>query len=142
MGIHERYMESRTLSRLLICGLFFASLWLGVVVIPAAAEGEGSQKGSAAASGGNGDFSTNHLKEQIMSLDGQIKRLREQSLALQEQTRAKFQSQLDILKQQQDALTPRIEIMRDHSERAWEDIKDNIQQAIEDLKTSVDTMDK
>jgi hypothetical protein len=142
MGIHEQYSWPRTLSRSFAVGLFFACLWLGLAVISAAAEGEASQKNSAATSGKSSDFSTDNLKEQITNLDGQIQKLREQSLALQEQTRAKLQAQLDILKQHQDALVPRIEILRDHSERAWEDIKDNIQKTIEDLKVSIDTMDK
>ncbi len=142
MGIHERYLEPQPLRRLFGAGLFFACLWLGLAVIPAVAEGEAGQKGSAEISGKSSDVFIDHLKEQITSLDGQIKKLREQSLALQEKARTMLQSQLDILKQQQDTLIPRIEKMRDTSEKAWRDIKENIQKTIEDLKASVDTMDK
>jgi len=63
-------------------------------------------------------------------------------LALQEKTRATLQAQLDILKREQDTLIPRIEKLRDTSERAWQDIKEKIQKAIEDLKASVSTMEK
>jgi SMC interacting uncharacterized protein involved in chromosome segregation len=110
--------------------------------MPAMAEGEANPKGSVATSGKDSELFTDNLKEEITNLDSQIQKLREQSVALQEQTRAKLQAQLDILKQQQDALVPRIERFRDNSERAWEDIKDNIQKAIEDLKASADTMNK
>ncbi|MEC4682006.1 MAG: hypothetical protein VST67_15085, partial [Nitrospirota bacterium] len=82
------------------------------------------------------------LQKQITALDSQIKKLREQSLALQEKTRATLQAQLDILKREQDTLIPRIEKLRDTSERAWQDIKEKIQKAIEDLKASVSTMGK
>ena len=142
MGIHERYLGPQTLSRALSVGLFFACLWLGLVAIPAAAEGEASQKGSASTSGKSNDLSTDKLKEQITSFDVQLQKLREQSLALQEEVRTKLQAQLDLLKQQQDTLIPRIEKLQDNSERAWQDIKDNVQKTIEDLKTSADTMDK
>ncbi len=142
MGIHDRYVESRTLSQAFGVGVFSVCLWLGLGVIPAVAEGEASQEGSVATSGETSAFSIDHLKDQITNLDSQIQKLREQSLALQEKTREKLQSQLDILKQQQDALLPRIEIFRDDSERAWLDIKENIQKAIEDLKASVEAMDQ
>jgi uncharacterized protein YoxC len=75
-------------------------------------------------------------------LDGEIQKLREQSLELQEKTRAKLQAQLEGFKQQRDTLIPRIEKLRDNSETAWQDIKENIQKAIEDLKASVETMEK
>jgi len=39
---------SRTMSRPFGIGLVIACLWLGLAVIPAAAEGEASKKGSAA----------------------------------------------------------------------------------------------
>lgn len=123
-------------------GLFFVCLWFGLPMILSAAEGKGSQKGTTAASGKSSEFSTDNLKEQIKNLDTKIQKLREQSLALQEETRRKLQAQLDILKQQQDALIPRIETLRDTSEQTWQEIKDNIQKAIEDLKSSVDTMSK
>jgi len=133
---------SRTMSRPFGIGLVIACLWLGPAVIPAAAEGEASKKGSAATSEKSSVLSTDNLQKQITDLDGQIQKLREQSLALQEKTQAKLQSQLDILKQERDTLIPRIEKLRDNSERAWQDIKENIQKAIEDLKASVETMEK
>ena len=133
---------SRTMRSPFSIGFMIACLWLGLAVIPAVAEGEASKKGSTATSEKSSVLSTDNLQKQITDLDGQIKKLREQSLALQEKTRAKLQSQLDILKQQRDTLIPRIEKLRDNSERAWQDIKENIQKAIEDLKASVDTMDK
>ena len=46
------------------------------------------------------------------------------------------------MKTQRDTLIPRIEKLRDNSENAWQDIKENIQRAIEDLKASVDSMKK
>ena len=63
-------------------------------------------------------------------------------MELQEKTRAKLQAHLEGLKQQRENLIPRIEKLRDNSETAWQDIKGNIQKAIEDLKASVDTMEK
>jgi len=133
---------SRTMSRPFGIGLVIACLWLGLAVIPAAAEGEASKKGSAATAEKSSASSTDTLQKQITDLDGQIKKLREQSLVLQEKTRATLQAQLDILKREQDTLIPRIEKMRDTSERAWQDLKEKIQKAIEDLKASVSTMGK
>jgi len=133
---------SRTMSRPVGIGLVIACLWLGLAVIPAAAEGEANKKGSAATAEKSSDLSTDTLQKQITALDGQIKNLREQSLALQEKTRATLQAQLDILKREQDTLIPRIEKLRDASERAWQDIKEKIQKAIEDLKASVSTIEK
>jgi uncharacterized coiled-coil DUF342 family protein len=107
-----------------------------------AAEGGTTPKGPAASSQKDTSLSTDNLQKQINDLDGQIQKLREQSLELQEKTRAKLQAHLDGLKQQRDNLIPRIEKLRDNSETAWQDIKGNIQKAIEDLKASVDTMEK
>ncbi|MEC4681071.1 MAG: hypothetical protein VST67_10285, partial [Nitrospirota bacterium] len=98
---------SRTMSRPFGIGLVMACLWLGLAVIPAAAEGEASKKGSAAIAEKSSASSTDKLQKQITALDSQIKKLREQSLALQEKTRATLQAQLDILKREQDTLIPR-----------------------------------
>ena len=122
-------------------GILCACLWLGILVVTVAAEGAASQKGSASISQKGNGLSTDNLQKQITDLDGQIQKLREQSLALQEKTRAKLQAQLDGLKQQRDTLIPRIERLQDNSQRAWEDIKVNIQKTIEDLKTSVQTIE-
>jgi len=123
-------------------GLCLAWLGIGLTVAPVAAEGDASTKGAAAVSKKDSGLSTANLQKQISDLDGQIQKLREQSFALQEKTRAKLQAQLDGLKQQRDTLIPRIEKLRDNSETAWQDIKENIQNAIDDLKTSMDTMGK
>lgn len=123
-------------------GLLLGCLWLGLSVVPVAAEGGSTPKGSAASSQKDTGLSTDNLQKQISDLDGQIQKLREQSLELQEKTRAKLQAHLEGLKQQRDNLIPRVEKLRDNSELAWQDIKENIQKAIEDLKASVDTMKK
>lgn len=127
-------LSNNTISMQLGIGFFLVCLCLGFSVVPAAAEGEASKKDSG--------LSTDGLQKQITDLDGQIQRLREQSLALQEKTRAKLQEQLEFLKNERDSLIPRIEKLRDNSELAWQDIKENIQKAIEDLNTSVDTTKK
>jgi TolA-binding protein len=138
----SRNFGTRNLSRQLGFALCFAFLWIGFTVVPAVAEGEASKQGAASSSSKDGGLSSENLQKQITDLDGQIQKLRAQSLELQEKTRAKLQEQLDNFKQQRDTLIPRIEKLRDNSETAWQDIKDNIQKAIEDLKTSVDTMEK
>ena len=130
------------LNRQLGLVLLFACLWMGYTVFPAAAEGGVSKQGAPSPTPKDSGVSSENLQKQITDLDGQIQKLREQSLALQEKTRAKLQEQLDTFKQQRDTLIPRIEKLRDNSETAWQDIKENIQKAIEDLKTSVDTMEK
>jgi len=119
-----------------------ACLWVGLSGVPAAAEGGAGTNAAASTPSTDSGLSTDNLQKQITDLDGQIQKLRKQSLALQEKTREKLQAQLDGLKQQRDTLIPRIEKLRDNSETAWQDIKENIQKAIEDLKTSVDTMEK
>ena len=123
-------------------GLCFVCMWLGLGLVPAVAEDAVATKGSAATAENNRIFSTENLQKQISDLDGQIQKLREQSMALQEKTRAKLQSHLEMLRRERDILLPRIKKLRDNSARAWQDVKENIQKAIEDLKASVDTMEK
>jgi len=135
-------LGTRNLSSQLGLMLCFACLWMGFIVIPATAEGGPSKQEAASPSPKDSSLSSENLQKQITDLDGQIQKLREQSLELQEKTRAKLQEQLDNFKQQRETLIPRIEKLRDNSETAWQDIKENIQKAIEDLKTSVDTMKK
>ncbi len=118
------------------------TLSLGFGVSPVAAEGAPGSKAPGPTTEGRDDLSTDNLNKQINDLDAQIKKLRDQSLELQQKTRAKLQAQLDNFKKQQDTLIPRIEMLRDNSETAWQDIKENIQKAIEDLKLSVDSMKK
>ncbi|MEX0830814.1 MAG: hypothetical protein WD032_11280 [Nitrospirales bacterium] len=138
----SRNSGTRKLSRHmgLVCG--FAFLWIGFTVVPVVAEGGEAQQGAVSSSSKVGGPSSENLQKQITDLDGQIQKLRAQSLELQEKTRAKLQEQLENFKQQRDTLIPRIERLRDNSETAWQDIKDNIQRTIEDLKSSVDAMDK
>jgi peptidoglycan hydrolase CwlO-like protein len=135
-------LVNQKMNRQFVVGLCIACLGLAVGVVPVAAENGESKKGSASTSQKNNGLSTDNLQKQISDLDVQIQKLREQSIELQEKTRAKLQAQLDGLRQQRDTLLPRIEKLRDNSETAWQDIKENIQKAIEDLKASVDTMEK
>ena len=123
-------------------GLLFAFLCFGLSVVSVSAESGTTSKGSAISSKKDTNLSTDNLQKQINDLDGQIQNLREKSIELQQKTRAKLQAQLDGLKQQRDTLLPRIEKLQDNSEAAWKDIKENIQKAIEDLKASVDTIEK
>ena len=138
----SRVSTNQKISKQLAIGLCLACFWLGLAVVPVAAEGEAKKKASASTSQKDGGLSTDNLQKQITDLDAQIQKLREQSLALQEKTRAKLQAQLEILKTQRNTLIPRIEKLRDNSELAWQDIKENIQKAIEDLKASVDGLEK
>lgn len=126
----------------LATGLVVASLCFGSGVFLIDAEGASGKSVSGPTAPEGDDLSTDSLNKQINDLDAQIQKLRDQSLELQEKTRAKLQAQLDSLKKQQDTLIPRIEKLRDNSETAWQDIKENIQKAIEDLKLSVDSMKK
>ncbi|HNP27682.1 MAG TPA: hypothetical protein PKK23_01470 [Nitrospirales bacterium] len=123
-------------------GWFIACLVLGTGVVCSSAEGTAGKKVPGSGPAGGEEFSTDNLNKQITDLENQIQKLRDQSLELQERTRAKLQAQLDNFKKQQETLIPRIEQLRDNSETAWQDIKENIQQAIEDLKLSVDSMKK
>ena len=135
-------LVKQTLGRQFGIGLLFAFLWFGLSVVPVSAESGTTPKGSAISSKKDTNLSTDNLQKQINDLDGQIQNLREKSLELQQKTRAKLQAQLDGLRQQRDTLLPRIEKLQDNSEAAWKDIKENIQKAIEDLKASVDTIEK
>jgi peptidoglycan hydrolase CwlO-like protein len=97
-------LVKQTMGRPFGIGLLFAFLWIGLSVVPVAAEGETTPKGSAVSSKKNTSLSTDNLQKQINDLDGQIQNLREKSLELQQKTRAKLQAQLDGLKQQRDTL--------------------------------------
>ena len=134
-------MANLNMSRAYVLGVALSCLGLIFGVLPAGADG-GAKKNVAASSPQKDILSTDNLQKQIGDLDVQIQKLREQSLELQEKTRAKLQVQLDGLKQQRDTLLPRIEKLRDSSETAWQDVKENIQKTIEDLKASVDSMEK
>ncbi len=135
-------LVKQTMAKQFGIGILFGCLWLGLSVFSMAAEGGTTPKGSAASPQKDTGLWTDNLQKQISDLDGQIQKLREQSLELQEKTRAKLQAHLEGLKQQRDNLIPRVEKLRDNSELAWQDIKENIKKAIEDLKASVDTMEK
>ncbi|GJL57391.1 MAG: hypothetical protein NPIRA03_02480 [Nitrospirales bacterium] len=122
-------------------GCTLACLFLGIGMPIVSAEDTADKKTGPGAARVD-DLSTESLNKQITDLEIQIQKLRDQSIELQEKTRAKLQAQLDIFKKQQDTLIPRIEQLRDNSETAWQDIKENIQKAIEDLKLSVDSIKK
>ncbi|KPK25120.1 MAG: hypothetical protein AMK69_15110 [Nitrospira bacterium SG8_3] len=132
--------QTRSVTRRLGISLVMASLFLGTGISVVAAEAASSNKAQGATANEGTDLSTDSLNKQINDLDAQIQNLRDQSLELQEKTRAKLQAQLEHLKTQQETLIPRIERLRDNSETAWQDIKENIQKAIEDLKLSADSM--
>ena len=133
--------KTRGAASLLGMGWIMACLFLGSGVSLGSAEDRAGKKTGSVAAGAD-EFSTENLNKQITDLDTQIQKLRDQSIELQEKTRAKLQAQLENFKKQQDTLIPRIEQLRDNSETAWQDIKENIQKAIEDLKLSVDSMKK
>jgi TolA-binding protein len=124
----------------ILIALVAFSLVCGVSLV--GAEGASGNRASGPTTEGKDDLSTESLNKQINDLDAQIKKLRDQSLELQQKTQAKLQIQLENFKKQQDTLIPRIEMLRDNSETAWQDIKENIQKAIEDLKLSVESMKK
>ncbi len=134
--------NQKKMGKTLRLGLALAGFWVGLVVAPVAAEGEAKRNTPTSTSQKDSGLSTDTLQKQITELDGQIQKLREQSLELQEKTQAKLQAQLEFLKQERDTLIPRIEKLRDNSELAWQDIKGNIQKAIEDLNASVHAMKK
>ena len=136
------FQKTRGAALMLGMGLVVASLSLGSGVSLVGAEPASSKGAPGATTSGGDDLSNDSLNKQITDLDAQIQKLREQSLELQEKTRAKLQAQLESFKKQQDTLIPRIEKLRDNSDTAWQDIKQNIQKAIEDLKLSVDSMKK
>ncbi len=128
------------ITRRLIIVLVLVCFWLSLAVAPVAAESEPKKNTTPSTSQKDSGFSSENLQRQISDLDGQIQSLREQSLALQERTRAKLQAQLEFIKNERDTLIPRIEKLRDNSEVAWQDIKENIQKVIEDLNASVETI--
>jgi TolA-binding protein len=140
----DRVFLQKTRRATLRMGILLAAvtLSLGFGVSLVAAEGASSNKAPGPTAPGGDDLSTDSLNKQINDLEVQIQKLRDQSLELQEKTRAKLQAQLENFKKQQDTLIPRIEQLRDNSETAWKDIKVNIQKAIEDLKLSVESMKK
>jgi len=135
-------LKSRDVRLMLGMVWVVACLTLGTGVLFVSAEGTAGKKAPGSTAAGGDEFSTENLNKQITDLETQIQKLRDQSLELQEKTRAKLQAQLESFKKQQDTLIPRIEQLRDNSETAWQDIKENIQKAIEDLKLSADSMKK
>jgi len=141
--MNQIFWEKTRYVRLMLgMGWLVACLSVEIGVSFVSAEGPAGKKVSGSTAAGGDEFSTENLNKQITDLETQIQKLRDQSLELQEKTRAKLQAQLESFKKQQDTLIPRIEQLRDNSETAWQDIKENIQKAIEDLKLSADSMKK
>ncbi|MCA9479523.1 MAG: hypothetical protein KC545_04070 [Nitrospira sp.] len=121
---------------------FVGVMTFSFVLVFGSQAGAGEKAAPGPAGSAKPDTTTENLHEQIDDLEAQIQKLREQSLELQERTRLRLKAQIDLLQKQRDSLVPRIERLRDTSETAWQDIKENIQKAIEELKQSVDVMEK
>ena len=72
----SRVSTNQKISKQLALGLCLACFWLGLTVLPVAAEGEAKKKASASSSQKDSELSTDNLQKQITDLDAQVEPVR------------------------------------------------------------------
>ena len=80
----------------------------------------------------------NRVREQLQDLDSQLAALQDKGVVLKEKGRAELIAQIDKLKLQKNDLLPKLEMAARSSEATWRDVKQGIDQAVQDLKVAVD----
>ena len=80
----------------------------------------------------------NRMRDQLQKLDSQLAVLKDKGEVLREKTRSELIVQLDKIKLQKNDILPRLELAARSSEAAWQDVKQGIDQAVEDLKIAVE----
>ncbi|MEC4673527.1 MAG: hypothetical protein VST68_05010 [Nitrospirota bacterium] len=80
----------------------------------------------------------NRVRDQLQRLDSQLAVLKDKGDVLREKTRSELIVQLDKITLQKNDILPRLELATRSSEAAWQDVKQGIDQAVEDLKIAVD----
>lgn len=80
----------------------------------------------------------NRVRDQLQRLDSQLAVLKDKGDVLREKTRSELIVQLDKITLQKNDILPRLELAHRSSEAAWQDVKQGIDQAVEDLKIAVD----
>lgn len=78
-----------------------------------------------------------HLQRQIKELEHEIERLREKAQPLQDDVKHKIEEQLKKLQAQKDAIIVKLNKIREGSGEAWEELKQGLLNALEDLKRSI-----
>jgi len=79
----------------------------------------------------------NRVRDQLQRLDSQLAVLKDKGDVLREKTRSELIVQLDKITLQKNDILPRLELATRSSEAAWQDVKQGIDQAVEDLKIAV-----
>jgi len=80
----------------------------------------------------------NKVRDKLQKLDSQLAVLKDKGDVLRAKTRSKLIVQLDKINLQKKDILPRLELATRSSEAAWQDVKKDIDQAVEKLKIDVD----
>ena len=80
----------------------------------------------------------NKVRDKLQKLDSQLAVLKDKGDVLRAKTRSKLIVQLDKINLQKKDILPRLELATRSSEAAWQDVKKDIDQAVEKLKIAVD----
>ena len=80
----------------------------------------------------------NKVKDQLQILDSRLASLKDKGEVLREKARKELIGQLDKINLQKNDLLPKLEMATRSSEATWKDVKQGIDQAVQDLKVAVD----
>jgi len=79
----------------------------------------------------------NEVRDQLQELDDRLAALKDKGEVLREKAKSELILQLEKITLQKSDLLPKLEMATRSSEAAWQDVKEGIDQAVEDLKSAV-----
>ena len=80
----------------------------------------------------------NRVRDQLEVLDARLQALKDKGDILREKTRSELNNQLDKIKVQKNDILPKIESAARSGEASWQDMKQGIDRAVQDLIVAVD----
>ncbi len=80
----------------------------------------------------------NRIRDQLQELDSQLAALQDKGEVLREKGQAELLTQIDKLQLQKNDLLPKLEMAARSSEASWREVKQGLDQAVQDLKVAVD----